>query len=348
MKELVVKREDKQLKIMIPEIEASEAVLYYTTQPEFEKNEMEKISVKSKETVIFGEELANQRFYFLMEAGAEMYVGAERRVNVASLYNCRDLGGYQTEDGRMTKWGQVFRSDALHELTASDKEYLNSMEIRTVIDFRSPKEISAHPNQLFGKQQTLNFNPHAEVARQASAQSMSKKDEEKIRQLEQLVSTSEGKEQLKKNRTIMVKQMKGLALDSNAITAYQRFFSSLLDQRNLPMIFHCQGGKDRTGWAAALFLAALGVPKETIYADYLLTEQMNAPRNQKRMDIYQSYTENSDVLAFLSSMQQTKASYLDGAFQAVEENYGDIWTYLNQVLMLEKEQLATLKDLYLY
>ncbi|TFJ72116.1 tyrosine-protein phosphatase [Carnobacterium maltaromaticum] len=350
MEKLLVTRENQQLDITIPKLSTSKSWLYYDYEGEVNlaRPHLGKCEVSSGEVLFFDKKLDTQRLYFFLEDREKKYIGAERRVNITSLYNCRDLGGYKTSDNQMVKWGKVFRSDALHELSQKDELYLEEMRIKTLIDFRSPVEIAKYPNQFVSKFSSLNFNPHADVAQQASTQSISKKDEEKIRQLEDLVSTTEGKEQLKKNRTIMVKQMMDLALEKNAVLAYQAFFKTLLTKDTVPMIFHCQGGKDRTGWAAALFLAVLGVPKSTIYKDYLVTEELNAPRNKKRMDIYQSYTDNADVLAFLASMQETRVSYLDGAFHAVEENYGEMSTYLKQVLQLSDDQIQFLKSKFLY
>lgn len=350
MEKLLVTREKHQLKINIPKLSTPKAWLYYDYESEVNSARpyLAKCEVSSGEVFLFDKKLDTQRLYFFLDDKREKYIGAERRVNIASLYNCRDLGGYETVEKQMVKWGKIFRSDALHELSQKDQTYLDEMRIKTLIDFRSPAEIAKYPNQFVSKFSSLNFNPHADVAQQASSQGSSKKDEEKIRLLEDLVSTPEGKEQLEKNKTIMVKQMMDLALEKNSVLAYQAFFKTLLTKGTVPVIFHCQGGKDRTGWAAALFLAALGVPKSTIYEDYLVTGKLNAPRNKKRMAIYQSYTNDMDVLAFLASMQETKVSYLDGAFHAVEENYGDISTYLNQVLELSDDQIQVLKSEFLY
>lgn len=350
MDKLNVQRKSDQLEVSIPQLQSSQVWLYCSPSPNpnSEKSVVGKRQVTSEERVVIDKKNDTQRLYFYLEDGDRKYVGAERKVNVKNLYNCRDLGGYETTDNRLTKWGQIFRSDALHEISSEDILYLEKLGIQTIVDFRSPAEISKNPNKLFGNTTYFNFNPHADIAQQASTSAISKKDEDRIRQLEQMVSTLEGKDSLKKNCNIMVSQMRGLVLKDNAIKAYQNFFATLLNEKNKQLIFHCQGGKDRTGWAAALFLASLGVSKATIYTDYLLTEEMNVERNQKRMAIYKTYTDNSEVLAFLASMQQTKESYLDGAFRAVEERYGEIDNYLKQALQLENKHIQKLKDQFLY
>lgn len=347
MQTLQVKREEDELAIYIPEIAKLPVNVYYgaDSSGKTESNYIE-FTEKGWQKVI--DPNSKERNYFKLNINSETFIGAERRLPLRNLYNCRDMGGYLTKDGRLTSWGKVFRSDALHQIDGAGQAYIERMGVKRIIDFRSPEEIAKDPNKAISTSEMFNFNPHADVAQQASTQSVSKKDEDKIIQLEKMVKTEAGRAQLIKNRNIMIKQMEQLVLGENAIEAYKHFFEILLQDSVTPLIFHCQGGKDRTGWAAALYLGALGVGKEQIYEDYLLTDKMNAPRNAKRMAIYKKYTDNEDVLAFLASLQQTRRDYLDGAYTTVEEGYGTIEHYLKEVLEIDATQLEILRTRYLY
>ncbi len=64
---------------------------------------------------------------------------------------------------------------------------------------------------------------------------------------------------------------------SSAQIAYKELFLSLGDQNQLPALFHCTMGKDRTGWAAAALLSLLGVPKEVVIEDYLRSNDYILP-----------------------------------------------------------------------
>lgn len=347
MQALQVKREEEALTIKIPDTAELPVKVFYGT----DSSKLETVSYlecTKKGWQSFSDPNSQERLYFNLKTDSETFIGAERRLPLTNLYNCRDMGGYMTTDGRMTSWGKIFRSDALHQLDAQGQAYIERMKVKRIIDFRSPEEIKKDPNKPILTSETFNFNPHADVAQQASTQSVSKKDEEKIAQLEKMVQTEEGRSKLNKNRNAMIKQMEQLVIGENAIKAYKRFFDILLQEDITPLIFHCQGGKDRTGWAAALYLGALGVDKEQIYQDYLLTDQMNAPRNAKRMAIYKKYTEDEDVLAFLASLQQTRKEYLDGSYAIVEQSYGTIQKYLKAVLDVDDTKLEWLKRKYLY
>ncbi|MGX7245972.1 tyrosine-protein phosphatase [Enterococcus quebecensis] len=348
MQTLQVERDENNLAICIPDTVELPVRVYYGTDGSLDIDDTTYVEFHEKGWQTFKDPNFKERLYFKLKAKSDVFIGSERRLPLINLYNCRDMGGYLTVNGRLTKWGKVFRSDALHQVDQQGQVYIEQMGLKRIIDFRSPEEIAKDPNISISTSQVFNFNPHADVAQQASTQSISKRDEEKIAQLEIMVQTKAGREQLVKNRNVMIKQMEQLVLGIHAIEAYQQFFKVLLQKDSTPLLFHCQGGKDRTGWAAALYLAALGVDKEQIYQDYLLTDKMNAPRNAKRMAIYKKYTDNEDVLAFLASLQQTRKDYLNGAYDTVEERYGTMVGYLNEVLKVNDSQLEYLRENYLY
>lgn len=348
MQMLQVEREADHLKINLPDSVRLPAKVYYSREDSMDESTTSFLEFREAGWQMFKDPDPKTRLYFKLFSGSDVFIGAERRLPLDHLYNCRDLGGYYTTRGQMTRWGLVFRSDALHQIDEEEQKYIERLGIKRIIDFRSPQEIAKDPNKSILLSETVNFNPHADVAQQASTQTVSKKDEEKIAQLEKMVLTDAGREQLVKNRNVMSKQMEQLVLGEKAVNAYQRFFSTLLEADSTPLIFHCQGGKDRTGWAAAIYLSALGVDKDQVYQDYLLTDKMNAPRNAKRMAIYKKYTDNEDVLAFLSSLQLTKKEYLDGAFNAVEKTFGTMEKYLKLSLGITDKQLDLLREKYLY
>ncbi|MHC5228124.1 tyrosine-protein phosphatase [Enterococcus sp. LJL99] len=301
---------------------------------------------------VYDQEIATNEkkriFYKVINRGEE-YIGAKRRVPITGLYNCRDLGGYSTEDGKLTKWGMFYRSDAPDHLSQEDITYLEQMSFFSVVDLRSPAEIALRPGKSINERVHYNFDPNAEVAKQASESPAEKsaKDQAKVEKLVQLAQTQTGKDQLVLMQQQMVGQMNELVVSAEAKEAYKNFLKIILAEE-VPILFHCQGGKDRTGWAAAILLGLLGVDKTTIYEDYLLTAIYNQPRNQSRMAIYEQYTDNSFVLNYLASLQQTKKSYLDSAFEAMEQKYGTMETYAVRALGISVEDCKKLRRMYLY
>ena len=71
-----------------------------------------------------------------------------RKIFLDGTHNTRELGGYKTTDGKKVKWGVLYRSDKLSDLSTDDQEYLSSLGIKNVIDFRSSNEKSEDPDLI--------------------------------------------------------------------------------------------------------------------------------------------------------------------------------------------------------
>lgn len=268
----------------------------------------------------------------------------ERYKSLEGTFNFRDIGGFAAEDGRRVKMGQLFRSDALYKLSDRDLDVLKSMGIRTVVDFRSKAERMVHPNRLPEGVNTVVLAPHAELAAQASASHGD--DGGKVAKMVEMAKTEEGKRHFAENLDSMAGQMAKFVTSESGMKAYSDFLQLLLKEDSAPLIFHCKGGKDRTGWAAALILSILGVCRNEIVEDYMKTAEYNQARNKKRMDQYRQFTDNSIVLEFLSSLMQVKEDYIMASFEAVDK-MGGMDTYLIDALSFTKENKEQLKEIYL-
>lgn len=259
-------------------------------------------------------------------------------------FNFRDIGGFTGAGGKAVKMGLLYRSDALYKLSDRDLNILNSMGIRTVVDFRSPQEAAAHPNRLPEGVDTVVLAPHAELAAQASASHGD--DRAKIAQMVEIAKTEEGKRHFSENLDSMAGQMAAFAVSESGIKAYSAFLQLLLKEDSAPLIFHCKGGKDRTGWAAALILSILGVSRGEIIADYMKTADYNQDRNRKRMDQYRKLTDNEVVLKFLSSLMQVKEEYIMTSFAEIDK-IGGLDIYLDQILGFTAADQKRFRNMYL-
>ena len=268
-----------------------------------------------------------------------------RVVPLEGTFNFRDLGGYVGAGGKKVKWGTFYRADALHKLTTSDVETLVTMGIKTIVDFRGDGEWQNAPDVKIPGTVRLNLSPNAEVARLASGDVHS--DQAKVDALLRVAESPEGPAYFAERQTHMEKQMERFVSGEYEVGQYRKFMRLLFNPENVPIIFHCRGGKDRTGWAAMLILFALGVSKADITADYMLTKTCMEARNVERLNEYRQYSENELVLNYLASLMDTRESYLAATFAAVEAIAGTPENYLREVMLLTDEELATLRDLYL-
>ncbi len=113
------------------------------------------------------------------------------------------------------------------------------------------------------------------------------------------------------------------------------------------IVQHCRGGKDRTGFGAMLLLGALGVKKEYLVFDYMLTHTNRIERNKKKMECYKKITKDVDVLNYLYSLIETRAEFIEASIESIEKQYGTIKNYVVKELGISEEIIKTLKELYL-
>src|SRR4051794_26473069 len=174
--------------------------------------------------------------------------------------NCRDLGGYPTADGRVTRWGCVYRSDGLDQLTDADLDVLEAIGVRIVFDFRMDSEVDAAPSRL---------PDHPALKRQRLPIGDAGPGESLMEMLlrgDITEYTVEG-----------VAEIYESILD-DAAKEFGAVVAAAADPENHAVLFHCTAGKDRTGLMAMLLLGVLGVPDDVIISDYELTTHYRSAR----------------------------------------------------------------------
>lgn len=178
---------------------------------------------------------------------------AERLLPLEGGVNFRDMGGYETADGRTVKWRTLFRSGSMAMLTPADIAHLEELGIRTVIDFRTATEQVEDPSRLNGRDGITYW---------------SRQHDETFGQLHEMVAR--GIETVEHAQEIMINGFRHLPVQQGE--AYAHMLRRIAEG-HVPLAFNCTAGKDRTGGAAALVLATLGVPRETILHDFHMTER---------------------------------------------------------------------------
>ncbi len=185
----------------------------------------------------------------------------DRRLHLAGAVNFRDLGGNVTTDARLVKRGLVFRSDHLCRLSPDDHSILDRMQLKIVCDLRSVHEQQKAPDLLpeDGSIRLLSLPVQDKYFDPATAMERLKAGDGTWLSMDFLVG------------------LYRRYLDDFGPT-WGRVLSFAATDDNLPLVFHCTGGKDRTGICAALLLKTLGVEDEHILSDHLLSNVYNAER----------------------------------------------------------------------
>ncbi len=215
-----------------------------------------------------------------------------RVVSLEGAYNCRDLGGYEASDGRRLRWGRLYRSDALSGATSSDIEQLRDLGIRTLIDLRSPSEIS--------------YTGYGILA------------DEPIRIVDFDVSASTRPGSIlgdasPSSSRLANRYLEYLRVGPGAIVGALR---ELAVEEHYPVIVSCFFGKDRTGVTVALLLDLLGVARQTIAQEYALSTSGTAARitTLRRDPVYGDTLDRTEPF-LLTSDASTILEFLDGVDQ---------------------------------
>jgi len=255
--------------------------------------------------------------------GSSATVG-ERRPVVEGAPNLRDLGGYETADGRRVKWGRVYRSSNLGRLTDRGLGQIRRLGIRFVCDFRTEAEAAKMPNR-FPDSEAVGYL-HLPIQHG---------DFEPTSVFDRIKQGDYGWI----SEDFMVRGY----IDSveRYPAVWGRLFALLEDPRRRPLLFHCTGGKDRTGVAAALILLALGVPRDAVVGDYGLSDGYNS---DVRRTIYEHLTPFRVDIARVEPYFTAPESRLRALLAYIEGRYGSAVDYLMKKAGISGETIARLKS----
>ena len=239
-----------------------------------------------------------------------------RAFKLVGASNFRDLGGYTGHDGRKVRWRTIFRSDHLGALTAEDLAALGELGLTRVCDFRGTHERAVLPCAIPGVQvHSLAIEPTV------------------VQSLEELLRN----DRLTPEEAVRVMEDTYRNFVCRNADRFAELFRLLLQDAR-PLVFHCTAGKDRTGLAAALLLETLGVAREDIQQDYLLTNTLY------RMPEAGASRLPQGVLEVLWRVQ---TPFLAAAMQAMDEHYGGVAGYLEQGMGISPRDQRQLAEMYL-
>jgi len=255
-----------------------------------------------------------------------------RHVPLAGQPNFRDLGGYAAGDGRRVKWGVVYRSGELSQLSDDDVGKLGELGIKTVVDLRSSEEVSARGEGRLPPGAQLSQFPIASSDMFAKLIPMFLKGDFS---------------QVPPN--LLDKVNRVLVRDFTA--QFGGLLRALRDDANRPLVFHCTQGKDRAGFGAAMVLSALGVPWETVVEDYLLSNHFRKAENDKILGMIRSFAASQggpdgEEIAFsrVEGLLYVKERSLQAAHEEIVQRHGSVEAFLSEGLGCSSDALERLRD----
>ena len=244
-----------------------------------------------------------------------------RSIELTSVHNFRDLGGYETSDGRTVKWRTIFRADGLGRMTDEDLDVLRPLGLRTVVDLRTARELD-HRGRFPFETYPVSFH-HLSVLDRTW-------DREAARR-ENLPAA----EFLHRAYRQMLR---------DGATRFAAAFDVLAAPDALPAVFHCAAGKDRTGLLAALLLGGLGVGHDDVVADYVLTQQT------MELIVARAAAEDPTIAATLEAVPKSfhtaDPEAMSRVLSDLEREHGSVRGYVRSIGVSE-DVLIRLEDLLL-
>lgn len=249
-------------------------------------------------------------------------------IDLSGARNFRDLGGYQSIDGRHIKKGILFRSDELKSLTKDDLEVISEIGLKRIYDLRNKKEQQDDPNKL----------PLGHAINEISVPfAFAPLDDTVMRRRILTGQLNEGD-----NEKLMLESYKIYSLDYHKQIG--KIIRGLADPKELPTLIHCVHGKDRTGLVIAMTLEILRIPKDIIMQDYLLSNLF-----------WESETRRLSNLAYIASFFRTPASevrslmearpeYLNVTREQIIEHYGNVDNYIREGLKLDDATIEKIRN----
>lgn len=263
------------------------------------------------------------------------------RIPLEGIFNTRDLGGMETADGKKIKSRRLIRSGELFNISENDKSVLTEQyNLKKVVDFRTGAERSEKPDPTLENVQYIWAPIMSEEAMGITHDEESERDV-----IAELFSY------LQENQITLVDYMTGIYIillsTQQAQREYSRFFRELLSNENGSVLWHCSAGKDRVGVGTALLLTALGVPREVIIEDYLMTNTFTNSEYENAVKFLKSQNADETVINGIEGVFKVRESYIMASLKYIEENYGSVNEYINKALGITKDEITDLRNMYL-
>ncbi len=268
-----------------------------------------------------------RRYFLLREAGQKAVVRtAERLLPLEKGSNFRDIGGYEAAGGKHVRWGLIYRSGATPLLTDADVATVKALGLTDMIDLRSSEERVIAPSRITGiRYSAVNYS----------------------------MMTMMGERRALTNGSALYHNFPAFFAPQLRIV-----FDDLIRKQG-PIVYNCSAGQDRTGFATAMVLSALGVPRATIIADYHLSTGYRRPENELP-PIDDAMAKTSPVAGMFAGLQKSPMAkvaqplkeadgtpFLAGAFAEIDQRWGSVDAYLEKEVGVTKGDLALLRATYL-
>jgi protein-tyrosine phosphatase len=254
--------------------------------------------------------------------------------NYKGLNNFRELTSSRNTQLQI-KEGQLFRSNAFQEISTEDCKKLSNLNIKTIIDLRSPYEVEKYPNS-----KDLNINNIINIPFDICSKKHRNIPHKTLNRVRSFFFKKQYHRVIGfiKNHNINLKKSRedryrDFVRENTSETS--TFLHLLVNKANYPIVFHCQGGRDRTGFLAAIIGKIIGFSEEDIIRDYLTSNLYHLETLEKQ------YTQGPKLLRPIYGAHKYQ---IKAVFDEIELRYGNFNNYLQNILDISKEEKETIKE----
>lgn len=264
-------------------------------------------------------------------------------LGLTGVSNARQLGGYVTTDGRTVKDGVLLRTGALSDATEEDLAKLADLNLTQIVDFRTTAEREEGPDPVMEGVTNTHINILGDDSTSSSSASSAVTGiygDDPIQAMIDIINTGMVGDDMYTN----------MMMTENALAGYRQFFDLLLAQEEgEAILWHCTGGKDRAGVAAVLLLSALGVDRDTVLQDFVLTNDFNSTKINYRAQAAQERGVDADTIQAIKNLTGVSYNAMVNLLDAIDAQYGSMDAFLTAEngMALTQDQLTQLRTLYL-
>lgn len=260
-----------------------------------------------------------------------------KRIKLKTLKNTRDLGGFIGADNRKIKAKRLIRSGQLGKASDADIKVLtDSYNLKTIVDLRMDAEVKEVPDKKPDGVNYIRFplldNSYLGIARdEYSLQSWLKVFEDSSLSPEQLFGE------------MYVK----ILMSDRVVPMISEFFDLLINNKEGSVLWHCSAGKDRVGVVTSLVLSALGVDRETIIEDYLMTDYFSRSITLKAHIFLPLKIKDAKIRKCIYVLLGVKREYMENIFSIIDRDYGSTENFLSERFGIDEEKINKLRKNYL-
>ena len=260
-----------------------------------------------------------------------------RTISFEKLSNFRDLGGLPTKDGRRIVSGKLIRGGALNGASSADIAKLSDM-LELAVDFRTENELREKPDPEIPGVELWHL-PLMQTITEGVTREKNADEHAFMRYMDDPDGAL----------NYMRKTYEHIAKSTFALEQQKKLLQYLLNPRGKGVLWHCAAGKDRTGIFAMIVEEILGVPRDVIIDDYLLTNEGNREIVKRLVQFFisQSEVDPKKAVPALETMFGAREEYILAFYSTAEQQYGSMDEFLKEALGVDQEMREEFRKIYL-